>query len=305
MVRVGISGWRYAPWRGEFYPKGLPQRLELAYASRALSTIELNGSFYSLQTPQRFAEWHEATPDGFVFSVKAPRFITHIRRLRDFESPLANFMASGIFSLQEKLGPILWQFPPSFGFDPDQLEGFLAALPHDTDAAGRLAERHDTHLRGRSQIHSPRKWPMRHAIEIRNHSFVDERFVQMLRKYRVALVVADTAGRWPRCQDVTTDFMYLRLHGDKELYASGYTDAALDDWAQHIDAWCHGRQPRHSPRISHEAPPARNSREVFCYFDNDIKVKAPLDAARLALRLGAAQRLLDHQPILDGLILQG
>ncbi|MFA9438028.1 DUF72 domain-containing protein [Uliginosibacterium sp. sgz301328] len=305
LVRVGISGWRYAPWRGEFYPKGLPQRLELAYASRALSTIELNGSFYSLQTPQRYAEWREATPDGFVFSVKAPRFITHVRRLRDFDAPLANFMASGIFSLQEKLGPILWQFPPSFTFDPEQLEPFLAALPHDTDAAGRLAERHDAHLRGRAQTHSPRKWVMRHAMEIRNYSFVDERFVKLLRKYRVALVVADTAGRWPSCQDVTADFMYMRLHGDKELYASGYTDKALDDWAQHIDAWRHGRQPRNSPRISQDAPPARNTREVFCYFDNDIKVKAPYDAARLAQRLGAAQRLIDHAPILDELIPQG
>ncbi|MFT4173500.1 MAG: DUF72 domain-containing protein [Rhodocyclaceae bacterium] len=291
-VRIGISGWRYAPWRGEFYPKGLRQQDELAFASRALPTIELNGSFYSLQTPARYAQWHDDTPEGFMFSVKAPRFITHVRRLREFEAPLANFLASGIFNLEEKLGPILWQFPPSFTFNAETVEPFLAALPHDTEAAGAIARRHDAHLKERALVHAHGKWPLRHAMEIRNDSFVDAAFVALLRRYKVAWVIADTAGKWPAYHDLTADFVYMRLHGDKELYASGYTDQALAVWAERVDAWRRGKQVRDADLIA-DAAPARRARDVFCYFDNDVKVKAPFDAARLAKRLDVPQRLID------------
>jgi uncharacterized protein YecE (DUF72 family) len=291
-VRIGISGWRYGPWRGEFYPKGLRQKDELAFASQALSTIELNGSFYSLQTPARYAQWRDDTPEGFMFSVKAPRFITHVRRLRDFEAPLANFLASGIFNLAEKLGPILWQFPPSFTFNADLIEAFLAALPHDTETAAEIARRHDSHLKERALIRAGGKRPMRHAMEIRHDSFVDPAFIALLRRYKVAWVVADTAGKWPAYHDVTADFVYTRLHGDKELYASGYTDKALAAWAERVDAWRHGKAP-HDARLIADAAAPHRARDVFCYFDNDVKVKAPFDAARLAIRLGVPQRLIE------------
>src|SRR5687768_11205669 len=142
-IRIGISGWRYKPWRGTFYPADLPQREELAYAASRLPIIEINGSFYSLQRPQSYAQWYEHTPEGFIFSVKAPRYITHIRRLKDIQAPVANFLASGLFNLREKLGPILWQFPPTFRYDPARMEPFLAMLPHDTASALTLARKRD------------------------------------------------------------------------------------------------------------------------------------------------------------------
>ena len=206
-IHIGISGWRYAPWRGDFYPEGLAQKHELHFASRAVGSIEINGSFYALQTPERYADWYADTPEGFVFSVKAPRFITHIKRLREVEKPIANFFASGLFALQEKLGPLLWQFPPSFRFDPPLFEAFLAQLPHDTEAALAIAETCEPRMEGRSLLQIDRKRPLRHAVEIRHESFVDPAFVALLRKYRVALVVADTAGKWPYREDLTGDFL--------------------------------------------------------------------------------------------------
>ncbi len=292
-IRIGISGWRYPPWRGVFYPEGLPQRQELAYASRVVSSIEINGSFYALQRPQSYANWYLDTPEDFVFSVKAPRFITHIRRLREVTVPLANFFASGLFELKEKLGPILWQFPPSFRFQPELFESFLAQLPHDTEQALTLAHGCDDQVSGRSCLSIDRKRRMRHAVEIRNESFVDEAFVTLLRRYKVALVVADTAGKWPYCEDVTGDFVYLRLHGDEVLYASGYTDEALDRWARRIDAWQGGSQPGDARCISDKAPVKRKSRDIYCYFDNDVKVRAPFDAARLRARLKLAAGLVE------------
>jgi len=285
-ARIGISGWRYKPWRGTFYPKDLAQRLELHYASRQVASIEINGSFYSLQTPANYTQWREQTPHGFVFSVKAPRFISHIRRLRDIDIPMANFFASGIFQLREKLGPILWQFPPSMKFDAARFEAFLAMLPYDTMQAAAMACRHDSHLRGPASLSPDLNRRMRHAVEIRHESFAVPEFIAMLRRHRVALVVADTAGKWPFLEDVTADFMYLRLHGDKKLYASGYSHAAIDMWARKIKAWMRGTQPSDAQKVVAGAPPRRASREVYCYFDNDMKVKAPRDAARLSEKLG-------------------
>ncbi|MFP5349534.1 MAG: DUF72 domain-containing protein [Gammaproteobacteria bacterium] len=290
-VYIGISGWRYAPWRGVFYPKDLAQDRELEFASRALHSIEINGSFYSLQRPESYAAWYAATPPGFVFSVKGNRFITHIRRLRDVEQPLANVLASGVFNLKEKLGPMLWQLPPSFRFDAEVIEHFLSLLPHDTEQALALARKRGARMKGRSRLAIDANRPLRHAMEIRHESFVDAAFIALLRKYRVALVVADTAGKWPDHQDVTADFMYLRLHGEEELYASGYTDEALDRWAARIRAWHAGGESADAKRMSNEPAPRATQRDVYCYFDNDVKVRAPFDARRLAERLGLARGL--------------
>jgi uncharacterized protein YecE (DUF72 family) len=269
-TRIGISGWRYEPWRRVFYPPDLAQARELEFASRAFPTIEINGSFYSLQTPKSYAAWREATPAGFVFSVKGPRYVTHLLRLKNIEKPLANFFASGVFELREKLGPLLWQFPPHFRFDEERFEDFFAMLPRDTGQALRLARKRDARMHGRSSLRIDAERPLRHAVEIRHESFVTAAFLRLLKKHGIALVVADTAGKWPLVEEPTADFMYLRLHGDKELYASGYTDAALDDWAARIRRWS-------------------RRRDVFCYFDNDIKVRAPFDADRLREKLGIAR----------------
>jgi uncharacterized protein YecE (DUF72 family) len=284
-IFIGISGWRYAPWRKVFYPEDLTQKRELEFASRALPTIELNGSFYALQRPGSYLSWYEQTPPDFVFSIKATRYITHILRLENIEAAMANFFASGLLVLKEKLGPILWQFPPSFRFDAELFERFLKQLPHDTEAAVRLAEKRDATMHSREYIKADQQRPLRHAVEIRNRSFEAPEFIALLRKYKVALVIADTAGKWPDNEDITADFTYLRLHGAEKLYASGYTDKALDHWAARIDAWSKGSQPEDAKLVSEEPPSQRKSRDVYCYFDNDIKVKAPFDARKLLRRL--------------------
>ncbi len=284
-LRVGISGWRYPGWRGVFYPPGLAQRRELEFASRTFNSIELNGSFYSLQRPEHYAAWRDATPERFVFSVKGGRYITHALKLRNVETALANFLASGVLALAEKLGPLLWQFPPNFHFHAERFEAFLRLLPTDTAAAVALARAHDDRVAGRSYltIDTPRR--LRHAVEVRHASFADPAFVALLRRYGVALVVADTAGRWPYLEDVTADFLYLRLHGDVELYASGYTAAALERWAARIRCWAGGSEPFDAHRVG-PAAARKTARDVFCYFDNDAKVRAPFDAQCLMEMLG-------------------
>jgi uncharacterized protein YecE (DUF72 family) len=285
-IYIGISGWRYPPWRGGFYPDGLAQHRELEFASRAVSSIEINGAFYSLQRPENYAQWYAESPPGFVFSHKGNRFITHALRLKNIDGPLANVLASGIFNLKEKLGPMLWQFPPNFAFEPERMEHFLSILPHDTEAALALAKGYEARMEGRTALVIDKKRKLRHAVEIRHESFNDARFIALLRKYKVALVVADTAGKWPMIEDVTADFIYVRLHGEEELYASGYTEKSLDHWAARIRAWADGGQPGDAHLVSDKAPPRRQSRDVFCYFDNDIKVRAPFDARRLIEKLG-------------------
>jgi uncharacterized protein YecE (DUF72 family) len=293
-LRIGISGWRYEPWRKVFYPEDLAQHRELEFASRAFPSIEINGSFYSLQTPLSYSKWYAATPPGFMFSVKGPRYISHILRLKNVRKPLANFFASGVFNLREKLGPILWQFPPSLRYDAQRFEEFLGLLPRDTAAALALARRRDARMHGRSCLRIDANRPLRHAVEIRHESFVAEEFIAQLRRHRVALVLADTAGKWPYFEDVTADFLYLRLHGDKELYASGYTEAALDRWADRIRAWQRGAEPRDAKRISEPARRVRG-RDLFCYFDNDVKVRAPFDADRLMHKLGVERADADFR----------
>jgi len=285
-VRIGISGWTYVPWRGTFYPGKLAQKNELEFASDIFNTIEINGTFYTLQKPASFARWARETPDDFVFSVKGPRFITHMKRLKDAEAPLANFFSSGLFALGRKLGPILWQLPPNFRYQPQVLEDFFSLLPRHTEQAALLAEKHDDRMKGRCMTEPLFHQPIRHALEIRNSTFAVPEFIEMLRRYQVALVCADTV-EWPRLMDLTIDFVYCRLHGSEILYVSGYTSKALDGWAERVRAWANGTEPQDAEKVVDSPAPAADSRDVFVYFDNDAKVRAPVDAQALRKRVEA------------------
>ena len=269
-IRVGISGWTYDAWRGDFYPPGLVHRRELEYAAGRLTSIEINGSFYALQRPTSYASWRDQTPDDFVFSVKGGRFITHLKRLSGVETALANFFASGVLALGPKLGPILWQLPENLAFDAERVAGFLAQLPRTTEAAAELARHHDEKVpedRALTTADAPR--PIRYALEFRSSTFCTPEAIGLLREHDVACVVADTAGRWPKVEEATSSALtYVRLHGDRELYASGYTPEALDRWATKCRSW------------------AGDGLDVFVYFDNDAKVHAPFDALALQERLG-------------------
>lgn len=297
VARVGISGWTYPPWRGQFYPAKLPQKRELAFASRILSSIEINGTFYSLQRPESFALWAAETPDDFVFSIKAGRYITHMKRLRDAEAALANFFASGMLRLGRKLGPFLWQLPPNFRFDPERIEAFARALPSDTDAAASLACAHDARMTGRAWTKPLIGMTLRHAMEIRNETFKTPEFIAILRRYNLALVVADTV-EWPLLGDLTSDFVYCRLHGSEQLYASGYDDAALDTWAARVRRWLAGDDVDDLPHLA--APAKPKPRDVFVYFDNDAKVRAPFDAQGLIRRLAEPLVQREIAPTVEG-----
>jgi len=287
-IRIGISGWRYEPWRGVFYPEKLPQKDELSYASRRLSSIEINGSFYSMQRPEYYARWRDETPDAFVFALKGPRYITHIRKLDDVGFALSNLFASGLAELRRKLGPILWQLAPSLRFDADLVERFVAQLPRDTDAAAAMAANHTEKMDGRAALDYGPNRPVRHAIEVRNHSFADPAFVGILRRHNVAAVVGDTSGKWPMIEDVTADFVYLRLHGLEQDYPDGYTPEALERWAQRVRAWQAGGEPADARRVVAGASVPARPRDVYCYFDNDQKALAPRDAQSLARILGVS-----------------
>ena len=288
-VRVGISGWRYAPWRrGTFYPDGLKQRCELHYASRRFGAIEINGTFYSLQRASSFRSWRDDTPDGFLFALKGGRFVTHMRRLKDTGPALANFFASGVLELGDKLGPILWQLPASFRFDADRLAGFFDALPRTQGEAVTLARRHDGKPKEPGWSGAVAHRPIRHALEVRHPSFADPTFPDLLREHGVALVLSDAPG-WAAYGDATADFAYIRLHGAEELYASGYENAALDSWAERVRIFAGGGEPEDPPRLAKQRAPRRN-RDVFVFFDNDAKVRAPHDAMALMRRLDLAPR---------------
>lgn len=261
-LRIGISGWNYKGWRGVFYPPRHPQKKELEFASRAFHTIEVNGTFYSLQRSSSFQKWYEETPPDFVFALKGARFITHMKKLRDVRVPLANFFASGPLRLREKLGPILWQFPPNFGWNEQRFREFFEMLPRNTEEAARLAHEHNDKLKERAWMQIDRRRPLRYAVEIRHPTFMVADFFALLREYQIAFVFADTAQKWPYAEELTTDLVYIRLHGDTQLYVSGYRDEALQWWAERIRRW-------------------RRGRDVFVYFDNDAKVHAPFDAQRL------------------------
>jgi uncharacterized protein YecE (DUF72 family) len=286
VARIGISGWRYPPWRGRFYPKGLRQADELKYAAQRMGSIEINGSFYSLQRPDSFVRWRDDTPDdGFVFAVKGGRFITHMKRLRDAGTPLANFLASGLLALGPKLGPLLWQLPPTLAFDAEQVDAFLRQLPRTTAEAAKLAAAHDERLDNRDWTTTDADRPLLHAMEVRHASFAVPEAVSLLREHRVALVVADTAGKFPVTHDITADFVYVRLHGDVELYTSGYSGSALEMWAARIRAWLDGGVPVTEHTVGEPGVPRPEGRDVYVYFDNDVKAHAPADAMALAAKL--------------------
>ena len=269
-VRIGISGWTYPRWRGTFYPRGVPQRHELRYAAERMNSVEINGSFYSLQRRSSFEAWAASVPEDFVFAVKGGRFITHMKKLSGIETPLANFLASGVLALDQKLGPILWQLPPNLGFNADRMDAFFAQLPRSAGSAAEIAAHHDQRVpddRALTKAVHPR-YRLRHAIEPRHESFRTPEFYRLLRRYEMALVISDNPGKWPIFTEITTDLMYLRLHGHDQLYVSGYSDQELDDWAAKIRSW------------------TERGCDVYVYFDNDAKVHAPFDAMSLMERLG-------------------
>ena len=278
-IRVGISGWTYAQWRGVFYPKDLKRQYELAYAASQFRAIEVNATFYGLQQPDTFAGWAEQVPAHTVFALRAPRSITHVRRLRDIEGPLASFLASGVLRLGVHLGPILWQLPTNFRFDPARLQPFLRVLPHDTRSAMMLMRKHDI---APAWLTEDVNRPMRHALEVRHESFRDRAFLDLLRQHNVALVCSN-AATWPCFRDVTSDFVYCRLHQSKDFCASGYNASALDAWAGRIKAWAGGEDAPDEARIG--ARSRRRRRDVFVIFDNDLNIAAPAKAMELIRRL--------------------
>ena len=269
---IGISGYDYKPWGGRFYPEGLPARRWLEYASRQFESIELNGTFYSLKSPAVFERWVAEVPDDFVFAVKGGRFITHNLKLRNAEASLGNFFASGVLALGAKTGPFLWQLPGTYRFEANRLDGFMRLLPRTSQQAEAVARGHDHRLRRGALVDAVADVPYRHAFEVRHPTYFCQDFYDILRAHDCGFVVADTAGKFPYAEEVTADFVYVRLHGSQELYASGYTDEELDTWAAKIATW---RKASRSSR----------GRDVYVYFDNDAKVHAPFDARRLAERV--------------------
>jgi uncharacterized protein YecE (DUF72 family) len=260
MIRVGIGGWVYEPWRGVFYPKGLPHARELAYASRQLSTIEINGTFYGTQKPESFRRWTADTPDDFVFSLKGPRYATHRRVLAEAGESIERFFASGVLELKEKLGPVLWQFPPTKAFDPEDFAAFLALLPPT--------------IEGR---------PIRHAVEVRHKSFAAPEFIDVLRTRSVAAALVES-DKHPLLADVTSDFIYARLQQTSEKVKTGYRPAALDVWAKRAQSWESGKAPDDLPTIAGPGPSPRKL-DVFIYMISGAKVRAPAAAMALLDRL--------------------
>jgi uncharacterized protein YecE (DUF72 family) len=264
---VGISGYDYKAWRGRFYPQDLPARQWLRYASRTFNSIELNGTFYSLKSPDVFRRWVDETPDDFLFAVKGGRFITHNLKLRHAETALGNFFASGVLALGHTTGPFLWQLPGTYRFDVARLDSFIRQLPRDSTEGEAIARMHDDRLRRGALTTAKEHVPYRHAFEVRHPSYFTDEFYELLRRHDCGFVIADTAGRYPYAEEVTADFVYVRLHGSQELYVSGYSDAELDAWAVRVRGW------------------QAAGRDVYVYFDNDAKVHAPFDALRLRDRV--------------------
>jgi uncharacterized protein YecE (DUF72 family) len=265
-IRVGTSGWIYEHWKGRFYPPGLSSKRWLSYLAERLPTVEVNGTFYSLTRPSACEAWRAAVPDGFVFAVKGSRYITHMLKLRGFRTPLANFFSSGILRLGAALGPILWQLPPQLPFDRERAEAFLSALPADVRGAEQWARRHDSRTTGRAALTAPdgRDEPLLYALEVRHASWLSDEALELLGRFDVALVAADTAGQHPLSLVRTSRRLaYVRLHGARRLYEGAYTEAELRLWAERCRSW------------------AREGAEVFVYFDNDRDGQAAHDALAL------------------------
>ena len=260
-IRVGIGGWTFEPWRGSFYPKELAQKRELEYASRKLTSIEVNGTYYGSQKPASFAKWREETPEGFVFSLKGPRFATNRRVLAEAGGSIEKFLTGGVTELKEKLGPINWQFLPTKRFDPDDFEAFLKLLPAEVDGHA-----------------------IRHVVEVRHDSFRVPEFIELLRAYKVATVLTDKDG-FPEIPDVTAPFVYARLQRSAEKVETGYTPAALKDWAGRAHIWASGKMPDDLKPVGAAETKPPKSRDVFIYMINGFKPKAPAAAMALIERL--------------------
>jgi len=279
-----MAGWRYDEWRGTFYPEDLAQRRELEFASRQLKSIELNGTFYSTQRPKSFQSWSKETPDDFVFAIKGSQFITHIRKLENVETALANFLAQGMLCLGKKFGPILWQLPPNLSIDLERLQTFFKLLPRTQKQASAYARQRDEWMASRSWLNVEEDLPLHHAVEVRHNSFAVPEYISLLRENDIALVVADTV-KWPCMMDVTADIVYCRLHGNEKIYPNGYTEDAIDVWARRVIAWSRGEEVTDGKRVHPELGPRRDARDVFVYFDDDVKVRAPFDAMSLSKRI--------------------
>ncbi|WP_244847436.1 DUF72 domain-containing protein [Caballeronia sp. SL2Y3] len=262
-IRVGIGGWDFEPWRGTFYPEGLTHKRELEYASRALTSIEINGTFYRLQKPDTFAKWRDETPDDFVFSLKAPRYATNRRVLAEAGDSIERFFASGVLELHDKLGAINWQFAPTKHFDPEDFERFLKLLPATVE--------------GRA---------IRHAVEVRHESFADAAFVALLRKYGIAVVVAGDSA-YPQIADITAPFVYARIMGTTEKQKLGYSKAALDRWAARATEWAAGGAPEDLQTVG-KAPTKASARDVYLYVISGHKAANPAAAMALIERLNKA-----------------
>ncbi|MGP3724673.1 DUF72 domain-containing protein [Cereibacter sphaeroides] len=258
MIRIGIGGWVFEPWRGTFYPEGLPQKRELGHAASRLTTLEINGTYYGSQKPESFARWHDEVPDDFVFALKAPRFATNRRKLAEAGASVDRFLNSGILRLGAKLGPINWQFLPTKAFDPEDFVAFLALLPPE---------------------HEGRR--LRHAVEVRHESFRDPAFVALAAERNVAIVVEGDSEH-PQIADPTADFVYARIMGTREGEADGYPPQALDQWAARARDWEAGRAPEGLARVT-ETP--ERPRDVFLYVISGHKVANPAAAEALLARL--------------------
>jgi len=287
-IRIGLSGWSYKGWRGDFYPGVLPQKQELAYASARFPSLEINGTFYGLSTPKTLRAWYHTAPKDFVFAVKGSRFITHNKKLNDIDEPLANFMASGILELREKLGPILWQLGPNMRFDAERIDRFLALLPRDLDAVADLAGE-ATLERASARARLGANHRVRHVIEPRHESFFVDDMVRIARNHGVAIAFSHSSA-WPYTEELTAGFVYVRLHGPRALYSSGYPKPELQEWAGRIRAWFEGSEPEDARRITARKPPPRKRRDVYVYFDNDSGGHAPRNAAELISLLAPGRR---------------
>jgi uncharacterized protein YecE (DUF72 family) len=291
-IRIGVSGWTYPEWRGKFYPKGLVQKRELEYLAERMNSIEINGSFYSLQRPESYRKWAASTPDDFVFSLKGSKYITSLKKLSDVRIPVANFFASGPLVLGKKLGPIIWQFPAWLKYDRLKIDEFLQLLPRNFRQAAELATE-NTLRDDRKWLDTAARHKIRHAFEPRHPSFFTADFIQLLRKHNAALVIADTAGKFPYATDLTADFVYLRLHGATDLYASGYGEKELKDLAARINKWSAGKPSDNKGLI---AKPWKEAvkRDVYVYFDNSMDGHAPFDAVRLTDLLSEQNKAGGH-----------
>lgn len=285
-ARIGTSGWAYNAWKNNFFPDKLPARAYLSFTSRVFNSIEIDATFYRMQTPERYQSWYDATPEGFLFAIKGSRYITHMLRLKNCASALGNFFASGVLALQEKTGPFLWQFPAHMKLDMKRFEAFAKLLPRDFNAARELARGHNSKLPQKAYLKVKENYPMVHAFELRSDTFFNRDFLAMLRAYNIATVMVSSPKDWPLFTDVTANFLYIRMHGEKRLYAGSYGEAALKEWKHRISFWQKGRTP---PDMEHYLPadPHKNMRPFFMYFDNTGKSEAPHDALRFMKMVGA------------------